>query len=84
MRTSESFEIIYTGAVMKHMKWYLSSYPILEHGDDNRQKFEQEYVAIKDTFQFELVFMSLGMKMPTFTSRMSEKIVCISCYEVCR
>ena len=38
------------------MKWYGKAHTldILEHGDDNRQKFEQEYVAIKDTFQFEI------------------------------
>ena len=38
------------------MKWYgkLHSVDILEHGDDNRPKFQQEYVAIKDTFQFEI------------------------------
>jgi len=48
--------IIYRSRVMKHMKWYGKdhSVDILEHGDDNRQKFEQEYVAIKDTFQFEI------------------------------
>ena len=49
-------DIIYRSRVMKHMKWYgkLHSVDILEHGDDNRQKWEQEYVAIKDTFQFEI------------------------------
>ena len=38
------------------MKWYGKAHTldILEHGDDNRQKWEQEYVAIKDTFQFEI------------------------------
>ena len=48
--------IIYRSRVMKHMKWYGKDHTldILEHGDDNRQKFEQEYVAIKDTFQFEI------------------------------
>ncbi len=48
-------DIIYNSRVM-HMKWYGKdhSVDILEHGDDNRQKFEQEYVAIKDTFQFEI------------------------------
>ena len=48
--------IIYRSRVMKHMKWYGKAHTldILEHGDDNRQKFEQEYVAIKDTFQFEI------------------------------
>ena len=49
-------EIIYNSRVMKHMKWYgkAHSVDILEHGDDNRPKFQQEYVAIKDTFQFEI------------------------------
>lgn len=49
-------KIIYRSRVMKHMKWYGKAHTldILEHGDDNRQKFEQEYVAIKDTFQFEI------------------------------
>jgi hypothetical protein len=53
----EEFQkIIYRSRVMKHMKWYGKAHTldILEHGDDNRQKFEQEYVAIKDTFQFEI------------------------------
>ena len=49
-------KIIYASRVTTHMKWYgeAHSVDILEHGDDNRQKFEQEYVAIKDTFQFEI------------------------------
>ncbi len=49
-------KIIYASPVTKHMKWYGKdhSVDILEHGDDNRQKWEQEYVAIKDTFQFEI------------------------------
>ena len=49
-------KIIYASPVTRHMKWYGRdhSLDILEHGDDNRQKFEQEYVAIKDTFQFEI------------------------------
>ena len=48
--------IVYASPVIKHMKWYGKdhSVDILEHGDDNRQKWEQEYVAIKDTFQFEI------------------------------
>ena len=53
----EEFQkIIYRSRVMKHMKWYGKAHTldILEHGDDNRQNFEQEYVAIKDTFQFEI------------------------------
>ena len=49
-------KIIYASPVTKHMKWYGKdhSVDILEHGDDNRPKFQQEYVAIKDTFQFEI------------------------------
>jgi hypothetical protein len=53
----EEFQkIIYASPVTRHMKWYGKdhSVDILEHGDDNRQKWEQEYVAIKDTFQFEI------------------------------
>lgn len=48
--------IIYASRVTTHMKWYgeAHSVDILEHGDDNRPKFQQEYVAIKDTFQFEI------------------------------
>ena len=49
-------KIIYASRVTTHMKWYgeAHSVDILEHGDDNRPKFQQEYVAIKDTFQFEI------------------------------
>jgi len=49
-------KIIYTSPVTRHMKWYGKNHSvdILEHGDDNRPKFQQEYVAIKDTFQFEI------------------------------
>jgi hypothetical protein len=48
--------IIYASRVTTHMKWYgeAHSVDILEHGDNNRPKFQQEYVAIKDTFQFEI------------------------------
>ena len=37
-------KIIYASRVTTHMKWYgeAHSVDILEHGDDNRQKFEQE------------------------------------------
>ena len=36
------------------MKWYgqNESVDLLEHGDKERQKWEQESVAIKDTFEF--------------------------------
>ena len=49
-------KIIYASPVTRHMKWYGKdhSVDILEHGDDNRPKFQQKYVAIKDTFQFEI------------------------------
>ena len=50
-------DLVYSNEkIMSHMKWYGKAHTldILEHGDDNRQKFEQEYVAIKDTFQFEI------------------------------
>ena len=49
-------KIIYASPVMKHMKWYGKAHTldILEHGDDNRPKWQQEYVAIKDSFQFEI------------------------------
>jgi hypothetical protein len=49
-------KIIYASRVTTHMKWYGEAYSvdILEHGDNDRPKFQQEYVAIKDTFQFEI------------------------------
>jgi len=36
------------------MKWYgqAESVQLIEHGDEDLPKFQQEYVAIKDTFQF--------------------------------
>jgi len=48
--------IVYASPVTKHMKWYGKNHSvdILEHGDDNRQKWEQESVAIKDSFKFEI------------------------------
>ena len=48
--------IVYASPVTKHMKWYGKAHTldILEHGDDNRQKWEQESVAIKDSFKFEI------------------------------
>ena len=51
----EDFQnIIYRSRVMKHMKWYgqAESVQLIEHGDEDLPKFQQEYVAIKDTFQF--------------------------------
>ena len=51
----EEFQrIIYASRVMKHMKWYgqAESVQLIEHGDEELPKFQQEYVAIKDTFEF--------------------------------
>ena len=51
----EEFQrIIYVSRAMKHMKWYgqAESVQLIEHGDEDLPKFQQEYVAIKDTFQF--------------------------------
>ena len=53
----EEFQkIIYSSRVMKHMKWHgkLYSVEMREHGDEELQKWQQEGVAIKDTFQFEI------------------------------
>ena len=48
--------IIYSSPVRKHMKWYGDAYSvdIVEHGDEELQKWQQEGVAIKDTFQFTI------------------------------
>ena len=48
--------IIYSSPVKRHMKWYGEDYSvdIIEHGDEELPKFQQEYVAIKDTFQFSI------------------------------
>ena len=51
----EKFQkIIYSSRVMKHMKWYgqAESVQLIEHGDEELPKFQQEYVAIKGTFEF--------------------------------
>ena len=47
-------KIIYNSRVIKHMKWYgqAESVQLIEHGDEELPKFQQEYVAIKDTFEF--------------------------------
>lgn len=47
-------KIIYSSRVMQHMKWYgqAESLQLIEHGDEELPKFQQEYVAIKDTFEF--------------------------------
>ena len=49
-------KIIYSSRVVMHMKWYGKdrSVDILEHGDSNRQEWEQKYVPIEGTFQFEI------------------------------
>ena len=46
--------IIYASRVTTHMKWYgeAESVQLIEHGDEELPKFQQEYVAIKDTFEF--------------------------------
>ena len=38
------------------MKWYgqAESVRLIEHGDEELPKFQQEYVAIKDTFEFNI------------------------------
>ena len=45
--------IIYASRVTTHMKWYgeAESVQLIEHGDEELPKFQQEYVAIKDTFE---------------------------------
>jgi hypothetical protein len=47
-------KIIYASPVTKHMKWYGKdhSVEIEEHGNEELQKWQQEGVAIKDTFRF--------------------------------
>jgi hypothetical protein len=49
--------------IMSHMKWYgkLYSVQLIEHGDEELQKWQQELVAIKDSFQFSIsVYESWG------------------------
>jgi len=51
----EEFQkIVYESRVTKHMKWYGQSHSVYmeEHGDEELQKWQQEGVAIKDTFRF--------------------------------
>ena len=51
----EEFQkIVYESRVTKHMKWYGQSHSVYmeEHGDEGLQKWQQEGVAIKDTFRF--------------------------------
>ena len=59
----EEFQrIIYVSRAMKHMKWYgqAESVQLIEHGDEDLPKFQQEYVAIKDTFEFYIVIKCLS------------------------
>ena len=51
----EEFQkIVYESRVTKHMKWYGQSHSVYmeEYGDEELQKWQQEGVAIKDTFRF--------------------------------
>ena len=49
-------KIVYASPVTKQMKWYgeAHSVDIVEHGDEELQKWQQESVAIKDTFKFTI------------------------------
>ena len=49
-------KIIYASPVTKQMKWYGNdhSVEIVEHGDEELAKWQQEAVAIKDAFQFTI------------------------------
>ena len=40
--------------IMSHMKWYGEEYSVelIEHGDEELQKWRQEDVAVKGSFQF--------------------------------
>jgi hypothetical protein len=46
--------IVYASRVTTHMKWYGEAHSVYmeEHGDEELQKWQQEDVAIKDTFNF--------------------------------
>ncbi len=59
------------------MKWhgYAHSVYMEEHGDEELQKMANKKESqLKILLISALVFMTLGIKMQTFTSRMSEKI----------
>lgn len=47
-------KIVYASRVTTHMKWYGQAHSVYmeEHGDEELQKWQQEGVAIKDTFRF--------------------------------
>jgi len=49
-------KIVYASRVTTHMKWYGEAYSVdmVEHGDEELQKWQQESVAIKNTFQFTI------------------------------
>lgn len=57
-------DLVYSNKkIMSHMKWYgkLYSVQLIEHGDEELQKWQQESVAIKDSFQFNIsVYESWG------------------------
>jgi hypothetical protein len=57
-------DLVYSNKkIMSHMKWYgkLYSVQLIEHGDEELQKWQQEDVAIKDSFQFYIsVYESWG------------------------
>lgn len=57
-------DLVYSSKkIMSHMKWYGEEYSVelIEHGDEGLQKWRQEDVAIKDSFQFYIsVYESWG------------------------
>lgn len=57
-------DLVYSNKkIMSHMKWYgkLYSVQLIEHGDEELQKWQQESVAIKDSFRFNIsVYESWG------------------------
>lgn len=57
-------DLVYSNKkIMSHMKWYgrLYSVELIEHGNEELQKWQQEAVAIKDSFQFYIsVYESWG------------------------
>ncbi|MBT4478363.1 MAG: hypothetical protein HOC66_03040 [Flavobacteriales bacterium] len=49
-------KIVYASPVTKQMKWYGNDHSVemMEHGDEELAKWQQEAVAIKDTFEFTI------------------------------
>jgi hypothetical protein len=48
-------DLVYSSKkIMSHMKWYGYAHSVYmeEHGDEELEKWQKEYVAIKDTFNF--------------------------------